>query len=96
MDQLLSLLATGGVHTRGELATRLGVTEGLLDQMLTDLSRMGYLRPVSDLTCRTSPAHRSPLGNEHSVRCAGCPLSGTCAIGEPGGRVWVLRDREER
>jgi hypothetical protein len=89
LDQLLSLLATGGVHTRGELATRLGVTEGLLDQMLTDLSRMGYLRSVSDLTCRTSP-------NGHPVRCAGCPLSGTCAIGEPGGRVWALRDRDER
>ena len=93
MDQLLSLLKKGGVHTPGELAARLGVTESLVDQMLADLSRMGYLRPASGLTCQTSPPHKSSLGNGSSAHCAECPLVSDCAAGGPGGRVWTLTDK---
>jgi DNA-binding IclR family transcriptional regulator len=83
LNRLLDLLATGGVHTPGELAVRLGVTDGLLDQMLADLSRMGYLRQVGDPTCSPSP-------DAHAGQCAGCSLIGACAAGRPGGRMWAL------
>ncbi len=89
LERLLDLLASGGVHTPGELAACLGVSDGLLDQMLTDLSRMGYLRQVGDvedIACASSPA--AP-----SSRCGGCSLVGTCAVGKSGGRVWALTDK---
>jgi hypothetical protein len=88
LERLLGLLATGGVHTPAELAARLGVSAGLLDQMLTDLSRMGYLRQVGDSACAPSP-------DAPSDRCDGCPLVGGCAIGmdKSGGRVWALTDK---
>ncbi len=91
LERLLDLLATGGVHTPGELAACLGVSDGLLDQMLTDLSRMGYLRQVGDVrdtTCASSSA--AP-----SSRCGGCSLVSACAVGagKPNGRVWALTDK---
>ena len=91
LERLLDLLASGGVHTPGELAARLGVSDGLLDQMLTDLSRMGYLRQVGDvedIACAPSPA--AP-----SSRCGGCSLVSACAVGagKSGSRVWALTDK---
>jgi hypothetical protein len=88
----LSLLATGGVHTPAELAGELGVSEGLLEQMLADLSRMGYLRLASSPTCPPLPnGHFVPNG--HFAPCAQCPLSSTCAVTGPGTRVWTLTDK---
>jgi hypothetical protein len=89
LERLLDLLATGGVHTPGELAARLGVSDGLLDQMLTDLSRMGYLRQVGNLACPPSPAAASG-------RCGGCSLAGACAAGQSGGRMWALTGKTLR
>ena len=83
LERLLDLLATGGVHTPGELAARLGVTDGLIDQMLADLSRMGYLRQVGDMACSPSPGTSTGA-------CGGCSLASTCAVGKSGGRVWAL------
>jgi hypothetical protein len=53
------------------------VSEELLEQMLQDLARMGYLRPVAD-------------GCE--AHCAGCPMAETCAIGGPT-QVWTLTEK---
>ncbi len=89
LERLLDLLAMGGVHTPGELAACLGVSDGLLDQMLTDLSRMGYLRQVGDETCAPSPVAASS-------RCGGCSLAGACAAGQSGGRVWALTGKALR
>jgi hypothetical protein len=89
LERLLCLLARGGVHTPAELAAELGVSESLLEQMLADLSRMGYLRPVLNPTCLPSP-------NGHSVLCAQCPLSSTCAVAGSGARVWTLTDKALR
>jgi predicted ArsR family transcriptional regulator len=74
LERLLSLVGQGGVHSYADLARQLDVTEELLEQMLQDLARMGYLRPVAD-------------GCE--AQCAGCPLEKTCAIGSPK-QVWTL------
>ncbi len=94
LERLLDLLASGGVHTPGELAARLGVSDGLLDQMLADLSRMGYLRQVGDVGDRgdmvCAPSSAAP-----SSRCGGCSLVSACAVGtgKPNGRVWALTDK---
>ena len=77
LRKLLQLVAEGGVRTRAELARELGVSEGLMGQMIEHLARMGYLRPVA---------------GDCESRCAGCPLAGTCTVGGPT-RVWTLTER---
>ena len=79
LERLLSLVGRGGVHSYADLARQLDVSEELLEQMLQDLARMGYLRPVT----QGCEAH-----------CAGCTLEGTCAIGGPT-RVWTLTEKGE-
>ncbi|MDH4137534.1 MAG: FeoC-like transcriptional regulator [Anaerolineae bacterium] len=78
LERLLSLLGQGGVHSYADLARQLDVSEELLEQMLQDLARMGYLRPVA---------------NGCEAHCAGCTLAETCAIGGPT-RVWTLTFRK--
>ena len=86
LDQVLTMLGEGGVHTPAQLADRLDVSERLVEDMLADLSRMGYLRSVSSGTCQTSPA-------DTSGPCGDCPLSATCDVCEPGGQVWALTQK---
>lgn len=96
LNRLLSLLATGSVHTPEELATQLGVAESLLDQMLEDLARMGYLRQVSGLTCQPSSSGGSSAC-EHAALCIGCSLGNAGrGAGETGDRVWTLTDKAFR
>ena len=77
LKELLRLVAQGDVRTRVELARKLGVSEGLVEQMLENLARMGYLRPVAG----GCDAH-----------CAACPLAKTCAVGTPT-RIWALTEK---
>jgi len=77
LERLLSLVRQGGVHSYTDLARQLDVSEELLEQMLQDLARMGYLRPVAD-GCES--------------HCAGCPMAETCAIGSPT-QVWTLTEK---
>jgi hypothetical protein len=88
LEQLLRLLVEGGAHTPPQLARQLGVPEGLLEPMLADLGRLGYLRRAADLTCQAAPGAATP--------CAGCPLGATCAVGKPGGQLWALTDKAFR
>ena len=74
LQRLLDLVAEGGLRSYADLARELGVSQGLLGQMIEDLAWMGYLRPVAG-DCET--------------QCPGCPLAKTCAIGGPT-RVWAL------
>jgi hypothetical protein len=80
LEKLLRLVATGGVHSHAVLVRELGVTEALLDSMIEELVRLGYLR-LAEGTCPS--------------RCEGCPRSDTCGIGG-GGRLWVLTERGTR
>jgi predicted ArsR family transcriptional regulator len=80
LERLLDLVGQGGVHSYTDLARQLDVSEELLEQMLQDLARMGYLRPVAD-------------GCE--AHCAGCPMAEICAIGGPR-RVWALTEKGQR
>jgi len=78
LDRLLALLRAGGTHRVADLARELETTPGLVEVMLEDLVRMGYLNPV---------------GGECGEGCAGCSLAGLCATGK-NGRVWALAERE--
>ncbi len=79
--ELLEILRHGGPQTYAALAQRLQVSEPLLEGMLADLERLGYLRQV-----------RSACAGPGSAHCAGCPMAGTCAIGAKG-RIWALTNK---
>ncbi len=68
LEELLRLVSDGGVHSYDELAGRLGVSRPLVEAMILDLVRLGYLRPAAG-ACASAPACR-----------AGCSLGG-CSTG---------------
>ena len=68
IDQLLRLVAEGGVHSYEDLTSHLSISQPLLEMMLEDLSRLGYLRPVGD-GC--------------AGHCNGCAVGG-CSVAGPG------------
>ena len=74
LNQLLELLKAGGTHRVSDLASELETTPDLVEMMLEDLGRMGYLKRV---------------GDECGGGCAGCSLAGLCSVGS-GGQVWTL------
>jgi len=85
LNRLLELLRAGGTHRVTDLARELETTPGLVEAMLENLARMGYLKQV---------------GGECGEKCAACPLGGLCAAGAPstspgtgGDRVWTLADK---
>jgi len=78
--RLLELLRAGGTHRVSDLARELETTPELVEAMLEDLARMGYLRQV---------------GGECSGACASCPLAGWCTA-EASGRVWTLVETAAR
>lgn len=80
MQKLLEKVAMGGVHSYADLCRELGVSESLLEQMLTDLERVGYLKRVG-MGC-----------DEH---CADCQLGSACAVGG-AGKVWTLTEKGSR
>lgn len=63
LEKLLELISAGSNLSLGELAHRLGVTQDLVEQMLADLVRAGYLRQVEDSS---------------QEGCVGCSLSEAC------------------
>ena len=68
MEQLLQLVAEGGVHSYEDLTRHLSISQPLLEMMLEDLARLGYLRRV---------------GGDCGEHCPTCHSSG-CAIAGPG------------
>lgn len=77
LSRLLELLKAGGTHRIEDLARRLETTPELVEMMLEDLARMGYLKLA---------------GGECAGKCATCPLAGTCAAGTKG-RIWALTEK---
>lgn len=76
LNRLLELLRAGGSHRVVDLARELETTPALVEAMLDDLGRMGYLKRV---------------GGECGGGCSGCSLAELCAAGKDG-RVWVLTE----
>jgi predicted transcriptional regulator len=72
---LLSQIANGNTLSHTELSRRLNISNELLEQMLLDLLRMGYIESVDDVC---------PTG-----RCTHCLFSGECASINKGKR-WAL------
>ncbi len=74
LTEVLRIVSQGGIHSRKGLARQLGVSEELLEQMIEELARLGYLKSI--------------VGDCNN-RCAGCPFAAECAIGGTG-RIWAL------
>jgi hypothetical protein len=68
IDRLLQTVARGGVHSYGDLEKDLGISQPLLEMMLEDLVRLGYLRS---------------LGDGCEGQCTGCSIGG-CSVTGPG------------
>ena len=79
--ELLERISEGGLHNPADLSVALGTSPDLLDQMLDDLVRMGYLDPVAAVC---NPASCSS--------CKGC-----CAASSGStGRILVLTEKGQR
>jgi Mn-dependent DtxR family transcriptional regulator len=62
LERLLAIVQQGGLQTTESLAHQLGVTPGLVEAMLVELERRGYVVQVG--TCGRA--------------CTGCDLAATC------------------
>ena len=80
LDDLLTHLISDKVHTMSELALEMDVSVDLLDQMLYDLERAGYLRAV-ERAC--------------GEQCTLCPERGICGVA-CRGRVWSMTEKGYR
>jgi len=67
LEDVLKIVAQGGIHSYDDLAERLSISQPLLEMMLEDLARLGYLRAV---------------GSSCDHRCASCPI-GSCSVARP-------------
>ena len=70
LEELLRVMAEGGLRSYDDLAARLAVSRPLVEAMVQDLARLGYLRPAVD-ACERSPACRAGCGLN---RCSTSPL----------------------
>lgn len=66
LEQLLQLIARGGVHSYRDLARSLNVSQPQLEAMLEDLGRTAYLRQA-DSACQST--------------CPECSVGGCAAAG---------------
>jgi len=80
LDKLLQTLGRGGVQVLDDLSQQLGITRPLLEAMISDLERMGYLKKVEQ-AC-----------NQH---CTGCASSNLCAL-VGSSHVWTLTEKGQR
>ncbi len=80
LQQILQAVCAGGLYSLRELAQQLDISEELLESMIDQLVRMGYLKP---------------LGASCVEHCHNCPEANRCSIGG-SGRVWVLTARGEK
>jgi hypothetical protein len=76
LHKLLRIVCSGGVHSLRQLAGQLDVSVALLETMIDNLARMGYLNPVKA---------------ECAGNCNGCPVAGACGIAG-SGRMWALTE----
>ena len=77
LNRLLELLRSGGTRRVADLAGELDTTPELVEVMLEDLCRMGYLKRV---------------GGACDGKCAACPMAGLCAAGGDE-QLWALTEK---
>ncbi|RME37282.1 MAG: MarR family transcriptional regulator [Thermoflexia bacterium] len=68
LEELLRILRARGTHRVVDLARALGTTPALVEMMLEELQRRGFVKPVT--TCAEA--------------CTSCPLAGQCIPAQPG------------
>ena len=73
LERLLDILQRGGTYTVHDLAHRLDVTPPLVEMMIEELMRMGYLS-IAAMSC--------------AKQCEGCSM-GACLVAESSGRIWT-------
>ena len=79
LETLLRIIAAQGTERSAELARRLGVSHALMENMLEELARQGYLKAVV---------------GECSVPCERCPLHAACLFRRQA-RIWALSPKGE-
>jgi hypothetical protein len=90
LKDLLNVLGEGKLYSISELAKRLDVSEGLLMQMMEDLSRRGYLTISSGNSCTVGGGSCGSYG-------FGCSSCSSCAsIQNPGLNGWALTEKGRR
>jgi len=77
LEKLLEILRAGGTHRVSDLAHALDTTPELVEMMLEDLARAGYVKPVA--ACPGA--------------CASCPLVSTCIPAQPGKAWSLTQNR---
>ncbi|MBC7236558.1 MAG: hypothetical protein H5T69_12030 [Chloroflexi bacterium] len=77
LETLLERLASGRIYTLKELATELDVAPGLVEQMIHDLERGGYLESAQ-VSC--------------DAACEHCDKNMPCRLVH-GGRIWSVTDK---
>lgn len=77
LKELLRMLSYGGTQRLQDLAKELGVSSELLESMMDELVRLGYMQPV-DAACAGS--------------CEACCERATCGAGSRG-HLWTLTER---
>jgi len=80
LETLLRIVASKGTECSAELARSLGVSHVLTENMLDELTRLGYLKAIV---------------GEYSVPCERCPMHAVCKFGRQA-RIWALSDKGER
>ncbi len=78
LEKLLNEIRGGGTLQPATLAARLAISPGLVEMMLEDLERRGLITQVNT-NC--------------GEPCGGCPLVGECAVKNPQGRLWMVRNK---
>ena len=85
LERVLERLSGDEVHTLRELARELDITENMMELMLHDLERMGYVRQMAVGGCSSDCARCS----QH---VSGCGAPGAVSS---TGHVWTLTNRNE-
>jgi predicted ArsR family transcriptional regulator len=80
LRRLLELVANTGTARSTELARAMDVSTEVIEPMLQELARQGYLRLLAP-GCATA--------------CARCPVRAACLFGN-AARVWVLSAKGQR
>ncbi len=81
LEQVMERLRGGGITSLRDLARELDTSETLVEMMLEDLERMGYVRRMAFADCSGDCVHCA----QHTSGACGTP----CAVSS-GGHVWTL------
>ena len=74
LEQLMKQIQKGELISLAELARQLKVSEALVEQMLSELTRLGYLRSLESCS---------------GEACTGCPQNTSCSTHRPV-QTWAV------